>query len=281
MKYGIAGANIGPLGEPAAATEIAVAAEAAGFESLWTSEHAILPDVYDSRYPYNRSGRLGQSSSIDLGDPFIWMAWAAAHTRQIKIGTAVRILPEHNVFDEAKVIATLDRLSGGRVLYGVGIGWLREEMEIMGTPWEGRGDRTEEYVGVLREFWSKGCASANGRFLSFPLVHIRPLPVQQPIPVLVGGSSEAAAERAGRVGDGFFPWKVPPDALVPLLDLMRRSADKAGRDPDAIEITINCRDARESVDEYRKLGVHRVVFAAPPSADAIAELGSRLEVTAG
>jgi len=154
-------------------------------------------------------------------------------------------------------------------------------MEIMGTPWEGRGDRTEEYVGGLREFWSKGCASAHGRFLSFPLVHIRPLPVQQQIPVLVGGSSEAAAERAGRVGDGFFPWKVPPYALVRLLDLMRRSADKAGRDPDAIEITINCRDARESVDEYRKMGVHRVVFAAPPSADAIAELGSRLEVTAG
>jgi len=262
MKIGIAGANIAAFAERDHAVALARTAEAAGIESLWTYEHIVVPGVYRSAYPYSSSGRMPDARFADALD---WIAFLSAVTEHIAFGTGMLILPEHNPVELAKRAATIDRLSGGRLFLGVGVGWLKEEFESLGVPWEHRGPRTDEYIQVMRRLWAAGEATFTGRFVQFRRTHCFPKPLQVPgIPVIVGGHTEAAAARAGRIGDGFYP-AVPPDQLAELLRIVRRSAQEAGRDPARIEITAgagqDC-DA-DTVKRYQDLGVTRVMVGLP------------------
>jgi probable F420-dependent oxidoreductase len=263
MKFGIMFANAGPLGEPALATGIAELAEEHGFESLWTVEHTVVPSGYESEYPYDDSGRMPGGDEVSITDPLIWMAWVAAVTARLRVATGILILPQRNPLTLAKELATLDVLSGGRVELGVGVGWLREEFDALGVPFERRGARTDEYVAALRALWSDGCTTFDGEFTSFTNCNSYPKPVQAGgIPIVVGGHTDAAARRAGRLGDGFFPGRYLPGDLEPLLATMRTSATEAGRDPDAIDVTAGGAFDIDGVKRFADLGVDRVVI--PP-----------------
>jgi probable F420-dependent oxidoreductase len=263
MRFGIMFANAGPLGQPELATGLAHLAEENGFESLWTVEHTVIPSGYESEYPYNPSGRMPGGDEVAITDPLISMTWAAAVTTRIRVASGILILPQRNPLILAKELATLDVLSGGRVELGVGVGWLREEFEALDVPFERRGARTDEYVAALRALWSDGPTTFAGEFTSFASCNSYPKPVQPGgIPIVVGGHTDVAARRAGRLGDGFFPARSLPDDLDPLLATMRASATDAGRDPAAIEVTAGGAFDIDGVKRFADLGVDRVVI--PP-----------------
>ncbi|MGQ0804090.1 MAG: LLM class F420-dependent oxidoreductase [Actinomycetota bacterium] len=263
MKFGIIFANAGPLGEPDVTTGLAQLAEEHGFESLWTVEHTVVPAGYASEYPYDDSGKMPGGDEVAIADPLIWMSWVAAVTTRLRVATGILILPQRNPVTLAKELATLDVLSRGRVDLGIGVGWLREEFEALGVPFERRGARTDEYVAAMRALWSDDPATFKGEFVSFDRCHCNPKPVQPGgIPIVVGGHSQAAARRAGRLGDGFFPGRFRPEELEPLLALMREAATGAGRDPGKIEITAGGAFDVDGVKRFADLGVDRMVI--PP-----------------
>ena len=184
MKFGLRYASLGKYSNGPAAVELAQAAEAAGFDSIWTVEHVVVPAQYQSKYPYSPSGKMGSGlEDFPIPDPLIWLAYIASATRTIKLGTAILILPQRNPVVTAKAVATLDHLAGGgRVLLGIGVGWLAEEFATLGVPFEDRGPRTDEYVAAMRTLWSQERASFKGRFVSFSEVFCRPLPRRAPDP---------------------------------------------------------------------------------------------------
>ena len=265
MKFGLRYASLGRYANGEAAVALAQAAEAAGFDSIWTVEHVVVPHGYQSRYPYSPSGRMGSGlEDYPIPDPLIWLAYIASATRTIKLGTAILILPQRNPVITAKAVATLDHMAGGRrVLLGIGVGWLAEEFTTLGVPFDDRGPRADEYVAAMRALWSQECASYQGRFVSFDKVFCRPLPPDRRIPVIVGGDTKAAARRAGRLGDGYFPARGAPTELF---DEMRRAAEAAGRDPAEIEITAAAPPEVSEIEALVRLGVTRV--AVPVSAAA-------------
>jgi probable F420-dependent oxidoreductase len=265
MKFGLRYASLGRYSNGPAAVELAQAAEAAGFDSLWTVEHVVVPAAYQSRYPYSPTGKMGSGlEDFPIPDPLIWLAYVASATRTIKLGTAILILPQRNPVVTAKALATLDHLAGGRrVLLGIGVGWLAEEFAALGVPFEDRGARTDEYVAAMRALWSQERASFKGRYVSFDDVFCRPLPADRRIPVIVGGDTKAAARRAGRLGDGYFPARGAP---AELLAEMRRAAGEAGRDPAAIEVTLSAPTEPAEIEALARLGVSRV--AVPVSSGA-------------
>lgn len=263
MKFGISFANAGPSAQHAHAAELARLAEESGFESLWTVEHVVVPRDYASTYPYARDGRMPGGEETDIPDPLIWLAHVAAVTERIRLATGILILPQRNPVILAKEVATLDLLSGGRVLLGIGVGWLAEEFAALGVPFEGRGARADEYVAALRALWSGGDATFEGQFTSFERAVSRPQPQQKGgPPIIIGGHSEAAARRAGRLGDGFFPGARGREELARLIAVMRESAEKADRDPDSVEITAGGRPDLETIEAWAGMGVSR--FLIPP-----------------
>jgi probable F420-dependent oxidoreductase len=271
MKFGLRYASLGRYANGPASVELAQAAEAAGFESIWTVEHVVVPHAYQSRYPYSESGRMGSGfEDFPIPDPLIWLAYVASATRTIKLGTAILILPQRNPVVTAKAVATLDHMAGGRrVLLGIGVGWLAEEFATLGVPFADRGPRTDDYVGAMRALWSQECASYHGRFVSFDKVFCRPLPPEGRIPIIVGGDTSAAARRAGRLGDGYFPARGAPSQLF---DEMRRAAEAAGRDPKVIEITVAAPPEPRDIEGLAKLGVSRVAVPVSSAAGLPAQI---------
>jgi probable F420-dependent oxidoreductase len=257
MKFGLWFCNVGRYVDPKEAVMLAQAAEAAGFESLWTVEHTVVPAGYASAYPYDPSGKMpGGREDFPLPDPLMWMAYVAAATSTIKLATGILILPQHKPVHAAKQIASLDHLSRGRVLLGIGIGWLREEFEALGVPFEERGARTDEYITALRELWSADKPTRNGRFVQFKDAYCRPQPFTKSVPIIVGGHSEAAARRAGRLGDGFFPYAREQAQLIAVA---REAARAAGRDPDRLEITTALPNDLAELEALGHLKVSRVL----------------------
>jgi probable F420-dependent oxidoreductase len=264
MKFGLRYASLGRYANGPAAVELAQAAEAAGFESIWTVEHVVVPHAYQSRYPYSPTGRMGSGlEDFPIPDPLMWLAYIASATRTIKLGTAILILPQRNPVVTAKALATLDHLAGGgRVLLGIGVGWLAEEFAALGVPFADRGPRTDEYVAAMRTLWAEERASFSGRFVSFSEVFCRPRPAA-PIPIIVGGDTKAAARRAGRLGDGYFPARGVPDELF---EEMRAGAREAGRDPARIELTVSAPADPSEIEALARRGITRV--AVPISSGA-------------
>ncbi len=277
MKFGLVFANVGPWGLPDNAAAMAAAAEEFGLESLWTVEHVVVPKGYQSPYPYSPSGRMPGPEDSPIPDPLVWLTYIAAHSQTVRLCTGVLILPQRNPLVLAKEVATLDQLSKGRVTLGVGVGWLAEEFAALGIAFAERAARTDETIEALRAAWSQNPASYHGEFHNFTDVHVLPAPAQPGgVPIVIGGHTPAAARRAGRLGDGFFPAQGGLDELPALLEVMRKAAADAGRDGDAIEVTAGGAMDVETVKKYADLGVARLVL--PPLGWDVEGLRSALDM---
>ena len=262
MKFGVmAPYQLAPLETGEYAAAFGRLLEELGFESVWTVEHHVMCVEYASVYPYSQNGRSPFAADAVQPDPLIWLSYLAAATQRLRLATGILILPFRNPVVLAKTLASLDRISGGRLLLGIGVGWVREEAEALGVEFAGRGRRADEYIEVMRTLWREPVASFHGEFVNFDGVVSEPRPVQQGgVPIIVGGHSEAAARRAGRLGNGFYPLGVAPERLVSLLRIMEEAAHEHGRDPAEIEITCVGQPTAESAEFCEGQGVDRMVF---------------------
>ncbi len=286
MKFGLMFANTGPFVTPDGAAELGQVAEQSGFESIWTVEHVIWPSDYDSAYPYSEDGKMPGRFGTPIPDPLIWLAFVAATTSTVRLATGIVILPQRNPLVTAKACATLDVLSNGRLDLGIGVGWLEEEFDALGVPFAERGARTDDYVAAMRALWAGDEADHDGPFTSFTNVSSNPKPAKGSIPIVVGGHSKAAARRAGRLGDGFFPGKGSPEELAEMFDVVRQTAADADRDPDAIELTAGHpglfgNDPVGAAQELAELGVARSIvpgflLAKGSAAERAGELAERI-----
>ena len=289
MKFGLAFASsIGIDGDDA--LEICRRAESVGFESVWGGEHVIMPTTIESPYPYTTDGKIPAQPDTPIPDPLIWLAFVAAAAPTLRLGTCILIVPQRNPLVLAKEIATLDRLTGGRVELGIGVGWMREEFDALGVPWDHRGARNDEYIAAMRALWAGPHAEFHGEFVDFAPVTCSPRPVQSSIPILVGGDTPAAIRRAVRIADGYFPGEGNAERLGTLVGELRRTAEGAGRDPDSIEINAmfgaQMADPVAGVEQLRAVGVGRVMipaffFAGPGGLDRLSEFGERVIPLAG
>ena len=259
MKFGIIYANVAAPDRPAA-LELANVVERLGYESLWTVEHVAVPRGYESTYPYSKSGRMPGGEDFSSPDPLVWLSFMAACTERIRLATGILILPQRNPVVLAKQVATLDVLSNGRVTLGVGAGWLEEEFTALGASFADRGDRTDEAIRLMREIWTEELPSFSGKFNSFHDIYVRPMPVQRPVPIVVGGHSKRAARRAGELGDGFIPAAADYEVLPGLVALAREHAERAGRDSAALEITMGAQPTAEWVEKLALVGVDRMLI---------------------
>ncbi len=210
MKFGIAFSNIGRFVEPTEAVRLAQAAEASGFDSIWTVDHVVVPAGYRSKYPYDPSGKLPSGEGTVFPDPLIWLAYVAAGTSTLRLGTGILIVPQRNPLVLAKELATLDYLSGGRMILGAGVGWLEEEFEALGVPFTDAAGAPRRPSVPCGPCGRRNRPASQATRCSFHNCCLRPQPPDGTIPVHVGGHSEPAARRAGRIGDGFFPFGVIP-----------------------------------------------------------------------
>jgi probable F420-dependent oxidoreductase len=269
MKFGIMYANAGPFTFPEMLTHLAQTAERVGVESMWTVEHVVIPVGYASTYPYDPSGKIPVPDQVPIPDPLIALAYAAAVTKTLRLATGILILPQRHPLYVAKEVATLDVLSHGRVILGVGVGWLAEEFDALGIPFAERAGRTAEMVRAIRSLWKDEAEPFGGTFYRWGKVESHPKPVQKPgVPIVVGGHTELAARRAARYGDGFFPGVADEEKLTWLLGIMRDECRKLGRDPSTIEVTSSrMRQDPEVVKRLADLGVGRFLVP-PPAYDA-------------
>lgn len=243
--------------------------EECGVESVWTVEHVVVAEDYEPLYPYSASGRTPSAAGVvPMPDPLETIAFLAGATRTLRFGTAMVVAPLHSPVVLAKRVATIDRHSDARLMLGLGIGWQKEEYAAVGAAYSQRGARLEDCVEAMRELWANAPATYRGRFTSFERVHCLPRPESGAVPIVLGGNSEPAVRRAGRIGDGWFPYTITAEDFEERAALLRASAVEAGRAEDAVEITAwpgSCdREAQHDpawVRRFTEAGATRLVFA--------------------
>ena len=255
-------------------------AEALGFESFWCAEHPFIPVRSASRFPGSEDGVIPESYSHFV-DPFVALARASGTTTRIKLGTGIVLVPERHPLLLAKEVSTLDHFSGGRFLFGIGAGWLREETEIMGGDFDHRWTQTRESVLAMKELWTKPEAEFHGRYYNFPPVRSYPKPAQKPHPpVILGGGAKRVLERVVAWGDGWLPNRTTPDQLRESRATLDRLAKDAGRDPGAITISVHGQPAdRDLIRRLLDAGANRVIVR-PVTVKTDAEMGAELECIA-
>ncbi len=257
---------------PDAAARIAALAERLGYDSLWAGEHVVVPSPRVAPSP--------MEPDEPILDPLVALAHLAAETERIKLGTGVIILPQRNPLVLAKQVASLDVLCGGRLILGLGVGYLEPEMTAIGVPMEGRGSRADEYLAAMRALWEDETPSYRGRHARFEGVDAHPRPVQRPLPVVVGGHTRAAHRRAARHADGWYGFLLGLRAMAEQRELMRAAVEQTGRErPLHVSVTPSRRLDRENVREYADLGVHRLIVA-PPVGLGLEELVEFVEANA-
>jgi probable F420-dependent oxidoreductase len=239
-------------------------AERLGFESLWVPEHPILP--VNPKTPFPQGGPIPDIYA-HMSDQFVCLGMAAANTSKLKLGTGITLVPEHNPIVHAKQVATLDHFSGGRVLYGIGAGWLREESELLGVDFPRRWTQTAEYIAAMRALWSQPEASFEGKYVKFPPVRSYPKPIQQPGPrVLLGSKDKNALKRVAKWGDGWCPNRVDTAYMKEHLAILKEECRAVGRDYGKLDITVmgtlaaERAQVQEELMRYAELGAGRFVF---------------------
>jgi probable F420-dependent oxidoreductase len=291
MRFGFPIPTRGALGTLDVVRRLGRAADEYRFDSVWVTDHIAIPKATRSKYPYAADGGMDLEAAAHYLEPLTVMSFLAGVTERPAIGSSVLVMPYRNPILTAKMVATLDAMSRGRVILGVGVGWMREEFEALGvTTYEQRGAVTDEYIRILRALWTQEWPSFKGRFYSFDEVRFFPKPVQKPHPpVWIGGHTRAAIRRAARLGDGWHPIGLrPPAGLYPeeyaqAAAELRAQANEAGRDPWSITLSFRApirftegvasgrrtpftgsRDQIiEDIRTYQRLGVRHLIFDFP------------------
>lgn len=259
------------LAEPEKLRDLLVAgattAEKVGFHSLWFPEHVVLVDSPRSRYPYSDDGSFPVSSGMGMLEPFAAIATAAAVTERIRLGTGICLVPQRAPIYTAKQVADCDVLSGGRVDFGVGIGWLREEFEALGADFDERAHLCREYLAAMTSLWTDDVSQHQGNLLTIPPVRMFPKPVQKPHPpIIFGGESMNALRRVADLGQGWFGYSLSPSEAAERVKTLSQVLSQRGRRPDSIDVSVSPylkphRDAA-ALEEYAKAGVDQVILLA-------------------
>jgi probable F420-dependent oxidoreductase len=265
LQIGLFSMTTGPSSYPEGAARVARAAEAAGFDSLWGGEHVVLPDPQAPPSPLAPGDRIT--------DPVVTLAFLAAHTTRVRLGTGIIILPQRNPLVLAKELATLDVLSNGRLVVGIGVGYLEPEFRALGAPFPDRGRVADDYLGAMRAIWSDGKPAYRGRFVSFERVDAHPKPVQRPHPpFVIGGHTPAAFRRAVEHGHGWYGFALDAEATARCLDGLREASRRHSRPahlgPIEVSVTPRGRVDRALAERFAGLGVHRLIVVPPRGADA-------------
>jgi probable F420-dependent oxidoreductase len=255
MLFALFPINTSTLADPELMARVAIAADEAGIESVFTGEHIVVPDP------------LAPPSHVPpdtvLVHPSTALAFCAAVTKRLKLGTGITLLPSHNPLVVAKEYGSLDHLSGGRLILGIGVGYVPLEYEVLGLPFANRGRRTDEYIDVLRAMWTQPSPSFDGEFVSFAGINAFPRPVQQPPPILVGGSSAAAYRRVVERGDGWIGGGGTPDGVRTAQDAIAAAGARYARPAELGEIELTVTPSavldRDLVAQFEDLGVTRLI----------------------
>jgi probable F420-dependent oxidoreductase len=264
---------------PAYAVDVAFmarTAEALGFESFWCAEHPFIPVHSTSRFPGSEDGVIPETYAHFV-DPFVALARASGVTTRMRLGTGIVLVPERHPLLLAKEISTLDLFSGGRFLFGIGAGWLREETQLMGGDFDHRWSQTRESVLAMKELWTKPEAEFHGTYYDFPPVKSNPKPAQKPHPpVILGGHATNVLPRVVAWGDGWLPNRTTPEQLHESRLTLDRLAKDAGRDPATITISVHGQPAdRDLIRRFHDAGATRVIVR-PPSVKTESEMGTEL-----
>ncbi|GHO48373.1 LLM class F420-dependent oxidoreductase [Ktedonospora formicarum] len=256
MKFGLFSMNSFVCSSPEVAVGIAQLAEAAGFESLWAGEHVVLPDPQVPPSPAAPSDRFL--------DPVIALTYLAAHTRQVRLGTGILILPQHNPLVLAKALASLDTLSGGRLIFGIGAGYLEPEFRALGVSFTDRGARTDDYLAAMQAIWTQPQPAYHSRFVSFEHVQAHPQP-QRALPVVVGGQSVSAYRRAVKLGTGWYGWSLDLAGTAHALGEIKEVRKQYERPEELGKLEISITPppggiTLEDAKRYADLGVDRLIL---------------------
>ena len=268
MKIGV---NMRLIDDSPDVAELAALAESLGFESIWLPEHPIIPVHTDSKYGGTPDGSIPPDMA-HVADPFMGLARASAVTTTLNLGTGICLVPERNPLLLAKEIATLDMLSGGRFIFGIGAGWLKEETEIMGGDFAHRWSQTRESILAMKELWTREEAEFHGRFYDFPPVRSFPKPARKPHPpVLLGGFAANVFKRVAAWGDGWMPTRVTPEQIKSGRATIEELAEAAGRDPTGFDVTVFGADAdRDLIRRFQEAGADRAIVSLPTPVGASA-----------
>lgn len=263
MELGLFAVTASPIAGPIWLDTLAREAEARQVSSIWVPEHVVLFDDYSSHYPYSAEGKLPTPPGSGVLEPFTTLSYLAARTSTVRLGTGICLLAQRNPVYAAKEVATLDWLSGGRFEFGIGVGWLEEEYAAVGVPWARRGDRTDEYVRLMRVLWCDDPSSYEGSFHSLPPCNMHPKPVQQPHPPLhFGGESDRALRRVARFGNGWYSFNRLPDDVGEGVSRLERALEVEGRTRADVQVTVcpyfnGC--TPELIEQYAQEGIDRVI----------------------
>lgn len=264
--------------EPGFIKDAVQLAEAKGVHGIWVPEHVLFFPDYASTYHYSDSGRM-PGDPEGLLDPFTALTFIAAHTQRVRLGTGICLVPQRQPVYTAKMVADVDYLSGGRVDFGVGIGWLKEEFQNLGMDFASRGARTEEYLLAMKALWSEGISEFKGQTLNLEPCHFNPKPVQRPHPpIIFGGESDAAMRRVARLGDGWYGYDLTPEDLGRRLNSLDAGLASTGRDRSQIQVIVGPNRhpvTEQTLYEYSAVGADQVVV--PMFASNLAKLEQRLD----
>ncbi len=272
MEFGVVLPHVGPQARENVVERIQTIsrhAETLGYHSLWVADHVVIPTVIESKYPYHPEGKFPIDPADDFLDPLTVLGYVAACTTRVRLGTGVLIIPYRHPVVTAKMIATLDVLSRGRIILGAGVGWLAEEFAYLDSPYRQRGSRTDEYLKAMKALWTEPEPHFEGKYINFSKLKCEPKPVQKPHPpIWIGGHSEAALRRTGTLADGWYGhvlWR-NPDALPREIQAIRQFAEQAGRDPNKLTYAApsyekTFEDVLRNIPRYEKAGLDHVVLA--------------------
>lgn len=265
MKIGCHLPMFGPIGTRHSVLTFARRMEALGYDSLWASDHVVIPHRIASRYPYSPTGTFPLAPEVPFLEPLTTLALVAGVTERVRLGTSILVLPHRNPVLAAKMAATLDHLSEGRLVLGVGVGWMREEIELLGGNYDGRGAWSDEALAVMRACWRDARAAHHGEFFSFDEIGVFPKPTRGDIPILIGGHTPRALRRVVELGDGWHAAFITPEALKADIARLREECARQKRPFDQVTISVRAglslRDAPLGTDRKPLQGSREQVIA--------------------
>ncbi len=238
MKVGLHIPQVGPAARPENIAPFARAADEAGFDSLWVFDHVVLQKDQESKYPYSPDGKMGFNPQLDFLEPLTLLTYLAAITERVQLGTSVLVVPMRHPVLHAKILATMDRLSNGRVILGAGVGWWKQEFEVLDVPFEKRGKRMDECLQLMRSFWKDEWVNFRGEFYEAVDWTCNPKPANGGIPIWLGGESRQQMERIGRFAEGWLATARSLPTLADDFQVAKDAAEKAGRDPSTLTVAV-------------------------------------------